>query len=312
VTAVLLLLVALQAPSRPPTLLEPGSAVVGRVTVLAWPARMSLALALGEAADGPAEWPGLGRQDPGPLRLIVTGSRAEFDYVSRGRLPAWGAGVAMPGARTIVIRADAGDPFRILRHELAHLALHEAVRGRVPRWFDEGWATWAAGEWDRLTALGLHWRVARGALPDLRALDAALGGGTGDADAAYAFAVTAVTELARRNPTGQLTPLFDRLQQGIPFDSAVTLTTGLPPDRFEVAWKRTLRRRYGIVTWLMAGGLWVILAGLPFLLLAIRSRRDRRRRAALDVGWTVAGEDTLSPGWEPPNPGGDEWKGQGG
>ncbi|HJS48039.1 MAG TPA: hypothetical protein VJ773_08665, partial [Gemmatimonadales bacterium] len=270
----------------------------------------SLALALGEAADTPADWPGLGRRDPGPLRLLVAGNRAEFERFSRGRLPGWGAGVALPGARIIVVRVDAGAPFRILRHELAHLALHEAVRVRVPRWFDEGWATWSAGEWDRLDALGLHWRVARGNLPSLREVDAALQGATSDADAAYAFAVTAVTELARRNPTGGLEPLFGRLEAGLPFDSAVTLTTGLPPDRFEVAWQRDLRRRYGLLTWLMAGGLWVLLATLPFLLLVRRRRRDRRRRAALDVGWDVPGEDTLSPPWEDGDATGEDWKGE--
>jgi hypothetical protein len=303
--ALLLLLLALQAVPAP------GSAQVGRVTVTAWPARMSLALALADAADSPAEWPGLGRRDPGPLRLLVAGNREEFERLSRGRLPGWGAGVAMPGARTIVVRADAGDPFRVLRHELAHLALHEAVRVRVPRWFDEGWATWAAGEWDRLDALGLHWRVARGALPDLREVDAALQGGTADADAAYAFAVTAVTELARRNPTGGLVPLFDRLEGGLPFDSAVTLTTGLPPTRFEAEWQRTLRQRFGLVTWLMAGGLWVVLAALPFALLWWRRRRDRLRRADLDQGWDVPPEDTVSSPWEPEDPTGEGWKKQG-
>jgi hypothetical protein len=302
--ALLLLLVLQGAP-------EPRTAAVGRVTVVAWPERMSLALALADAADVPAEWPGLGRRDPGPLRLLVAGSRTEFERFSRGRLPAWGAGLAMPGARTIVVRADAGDPFRVLRHELAHLALHEAVRVRVPRWFDEGWATWAAGEWDRLDALGLHWRVARGAVPGFRELDAALQGATGDADAAYAFAVTAVTELARRNPSGGLEPLFARLEAGLPFDSAVTLTTGLPPDRLEAAWQRELRRRFGLVSWLMAGGLWVILATLPFVLLQWRRRRDRRRRADLDVGWPDPVEDTLSPEWEPADPPGEGWKQQG-
>ena len=304
-TPVLLLLLALQAVSAPE------SAQVGRVTVQAWPARMSLALALADAADAPAEWPGLGRRDPGPLRLLVAGNRAEFERLSRGRLPGWGAGIAMPGVRTIVVRADAGDPFRVLRHELAHLALHEAIRVRVPRWFDEGWATWAAGEWDRLDALGLHWRVARGAVPGFRELDAALQGGTADADAAYAFAVTAVTELARRNPSGGLGPLFTRLEAGLPFDSAVTLTTGLPPARFEAEWRRTLRRRFGLVTWLMAGGLWLILAGLPFVLLWWRRRRDRLRRADLDQGWDVSPEDMVSSQWEPGDPEGEGWKQQG-
>ncbi|MFP5355115.1 MAG: hypothetical protein ACLGIK_08170, partial [Gemmatimonadota bacterium] len=45
--------------------------------------------------------------------------------------------------------SDAGDPIRVLRHELAHLALHEYLGDLPTRWFDEGYASYAAGEWDR-------------------------------------------------------------------------------------------------------------------------------------------------------------------
>ena len=38
--------------------------------------------------------------------------------------------IAVPGARTILLRADEGELARTLRHELAHLALHEAVAVR--------------------------------------------------------------------------------------------------------------------------------------------------------------------------------------
>jgi len=53
-------------------------------------------------------------------------------------MPGWGAALAFPESRTIVLRADAGDLERTLRHELAHLALHRQIRVRVPLWFDEG------------------------------------------------------------------------------------------------------------------------------------------------------------------------------
>ena len=52
--------------------------------------------------------------------------------------------------------------------------------------------------------LELNLAVVRGAVPDLRALDGALRGSATTADAAYALAVSAVIELARRNPSGSL------------------------------------------------------------------------------------------------------------
>jgi hypothetical protein len=213
-----------------------------------------------------------------------------LDSLTHGRAPAWGAAVAVPGARTIVLRADQGELIRTLRHELAHLALHEAVPVRVPLWFDEGYAAWAAGEWERLGGLELNLAVVRGAVPSLTALDGALRGSASTADAAYALATSAVTELARRNPTGTLTPLLARLQAGQDFDATILATTGLTTSRFEQEWQRGLRRRYTLGNWLIAGGGWVVVAVVVLWLVRRRRRVDRQRRAALDIGWDVAPE----------------------
>jgi hypothetical protein len=265
---------------------------VGRVTVVAWPPQMRLALELARQADRPAEWPGLGRREPGPLRLIVVPGGRVLDSLTGGMAPSWGAAIALPGARTIVLRADQGDLSGTLRHELAHLALHQAVPVRVPLWFDEGYAAWAAGEWDRLGSLELNLAVVRGAIPDLDQLDAALRGSASTADVAYALAATAVAELARRNPSGTLSPLLSRLQSGTDFEVAVRTTTGLTMGRFEAEWARTVRRRYGLFTWLVAGGGWAVIALLVLTLTRWRKRADRARRAALDQGWDVDPEAT--------------------
>jgi len=257
------------------------------VTVIAWPAQAALATALAELADRPATWLGIGRRDLGSLRLIVAPDSARFREATRGRLPGWGAGAAFPRARTIVLRADAGSAPATLRHELAHLALHDAVPGRMPLWFDEGYATVASGQWDVFDRLTLNLAVARGATPSLRELDAQLRVANGTVDAAYALAATAVLELARRNPTGTLDPLFHQLEGGASFDDAVLATTGLTADRFDEAWAKTVRMRFGLVAWGVSTGFWLLVAGLVAVVYLVRRRRDRPRRAALDVGWPL-------------------------
>jgi hypothetical protein len=273
---------------------------VGRVTAVAWPAQQAIATDLARLADRPTDWPGLGRRDPGPLRLIVVPNGRTLDSLTAGRAPAWGAAVALPGARTILLRADQDDLPRTLRHELAHLALHEAVTVRVPLWFDEGYAAWAAGEWERFGGLELNLAVVRGAIPTLTGLDGALRGSATTADAAYALAASAVTELARRNPTGSLTPLLQRLERGEGFEAAVLATTGLSPERFEDEWRRAVRRRYTLGQWLIAGGGWVVVAILVVWLVRRRRRADRIRRAALDIGWVVEPETEDGPELDPP------------
>lgn len=272
---------------------------VGQVTAVAWPRQTDLAIRLAGEADRPADWPGLGRFAPGPVRLVVVPDARRLDSLTRGRAPRWGAAVALPATRTIVIRADGGDLSRTLRHELAHLALHQRVEVRVPLWFDEGYAGWAAGEWERLGVLELNLAVARGALPGFRALDGALRTSETSADAAYALAYSAVSELARRNPSGTLTPLLDRLAAGEDFEAAVLATTGLTVDRFEEAWQRAIRRRYGLATWLLAGGGWLLVSLAVLVLVHFRRRADRPRREALNHGWEVDPEAVDGPELDP-------------
>jgi hypothetical protein len=263
-------------------------------------ADLDLAIALAEDADAPRAWYGLGQTPPGRIRLIVVRGEARLDSLMRGRGPAWGAGFAMPGARTIVIRADKGDPRQTLRHELAHFALHDAVRVRVPLWFDEGYAAIAAGEWGRLDGLRLNLTVARGRIPNFYELDRALRAGESTAEAAYALAASAVAMVARRHPGHSLDPLLTRLKGGESFESALLATTGSTIGRFEVEWQKDVRKRYGLLVWAMAGGLWLLVALGVILASWLRRRRDRPRRAALDQGWVIEPQDPETPEEGPP------------
>ena len=69
----------------------------------------------------------------------------------------------------------------MLRHELAHLALHERLGDLPPRWFDEGYASVAAREWRRDDVLAANVALALRGTPSLDQLDESfsrrLGGG---------------------------------------------------------------------------------------------------------------------------------------
>lgn len=265
---------------------------VQQVTAVAWRPQLRLARELAGTAARAADWPGLGPRAPAPFRLVLVPNAHVLDSLTHGRAPRWGSAIALPGERIVVLRADDPDLRRTMRHELAHLALHQAVSVRLPLWFDEGYAALAAGEWERLGNLELNLAVVRGATPDLAELDGALRASASTAEAAYGLAVSAVAELARRNPSGTLTPLLARLQAGEDFEAAVLATTGLTPARFEDAWRRELRKRFGVVAWLLAGGGWAVIALVAAGLVRLRRRADRIRRAALDVGWEL---DTEAP-----------------
>jgi hypothetical protein len=269
---------------------------VGNITVIAPPERRQLAVALAEQAERTVDWPGLGRRAPPPFTLVVTADSTSLARVTRGRAPGWGAGVAFPAARTIMLRADLPDLAQTLRHELAHLALRSAVRVRLPLWFDEGYAAWATGELGRARSLELNLAVATGRIPSLTELDGMLRGSAGTADLAYALAASAVAELSLRQPAGAMDRLLARLTANEDFAAALTAATGLGPDRFEEAWQRSLRQRYSLVTWLVAGGMWALIAFSLGGLVWYRRERDRPRRAALDHGWVLPPPDAPEEG----------------
>jgi hypothetical protein len=260
---------------------------VGEVTVVAPPAQRAMAIGLAERAEAVREWPGLGRVAPPPFTLVFARDSAELARLTRGRAPAWGAGVVFPGARTIMLRADLPDLERTLRHEVAHLVLRERVRARVPLWFDEGYAAWASGELERFINLELNLAVAGGRLPSLDRLDAMLRASARSADLAYALAATAVAEVARRPPEGSLERLVAGLGPGESFADALEAATGLTPSRFEEVWHKELRSRYSLATWFLASGIWILMALLVLASVWLRRRRDAPRRAALDVGWPI-------------------------
>lgn len=273
---------------------------MGRVTVVAWPGQGTLAIALAEAADRTAGFPGIGPL-PGerPIRVLLAPSRSAYDSLTRGRLPHWSEGAVFPDPGVVVLRSDrAVDRVSAaLRHELAHLALRWRVGGGrgLPLWFEEGYAAVAAGEWGRLDALRLNWHVARGMRMNLDDVDRAIRGSAVEAQAAYGLATTAVLLLQRWGGAPGLAPLVDRLGREPSFDAALRATYYVTEGDFEARWQREVASRYGWLGWLQAAGLfWTAAAVLLVWLARRRRQRDRARRASLDEGWELP-PDTPTP-----------------
>jgi hypothetical protein len=283
------LLSALTALPRLLAAQEPQELQVGRVTAVYWPGDETIAASLADYADRAGPWPGIRLSSQNAIRLVIVHGARRFDSLSAHRLPAWGAGATFPASHTILIRLE-GDPRRVLRHELAHLALHDAVR-RVPLWFDEGYAAVASGEWDRLDALMMNWRLLAGRPPTLDEVTVDLRQGLQTAQTAYAFATTAVLYLARLGGKRGLGPLLDNLALDADFDRALRTTYGMTEPQFEAAWRADLRGRYG---WLLLFASFATLWLVVLLVLGVgwryRKRRDQARRRALDEGWAVPPE----------------------
>jgi hypothetical protein len=258
----------------------------GRFTVVAYPPDLQLARSMLASAIARDTFPGLPRPRA-QVVIAIAPDDARFRQLIGPAAPEWGAAVAFPASQRIVMQgrsagSDAGDPLEVLRHELAHLALHEALGDLPTRWFDEGYASYAAAEWGRDEALLTNVALALGGMPSLDSLEAGFYGGARSAEQSYALAYRAVAELAELDAERGLALFFRQWKESGSFDRALRRSFGMTAEAFEKHWQSRTRRRYGalaLVTNLsIATGL-LSLALAPFYV--ARRRRDRERMAAL-------------------------------
>jgi peptidase MA superfamily protein len=258
----------------------------GRFTIVADQGNAPLARSLLEYALQTDTFPGLPRPRARVTVAIAADGR-QFRQLIGPTVPEWGSAVAFPHANRIVMQgrragSRAGDPIEVLRHELAHLALHEALGDVTPRWFDEGYASFAAREWSREDALRANLALVIRGTPTLDELESWFSGGATRAEAAYALSYRAVAELAALDQRRGLTVLFREWARTQKLDAAIRNAYGLTLAGFETRWRDRTRRRYGglaALTDITLGALLVLVAVLPLYL--ARRRRDRRRMAAL-------------------------------
>jgi peptidase MA superfamily protein len=265
----------------------------GRFSVYAIPRDDRLARALLAAAVQHDTFPGLPRPTAHVVIAVAPDAAHFLSWVGPAA-PEWGAAVAFPDRQRIVVQggragSSAGDPVVTLRHELAHLALHEFLDGEVPRWFDEGYASYAAREQMRDEILATNVALALRGVPTFASLDSGLVGREGDAVVSYALAYRAVSDLAALDPARGLSLFFAYWRSSGSLDLAVRRAYGLPLDRFEAQWRSRTRRRYGALA--VASDL--AFATVVFLILlaplyVARRRRDRARLEALRMAERAA------------------------
>ena len=252
-----------------------------RFTFLFFPQDRQLATSLAEFAVTTDTFPGLPRSSQRAVIAIAPDERRFREWA--GDAPEWGSAVAFPESRRIVIQGsraggDAGDPLVVLRHEIAHLALHEYLGDMPRRWFDEGYASYAAGEWGRQDILATNVALALRGMPTLDELERSFSGGATAAQSAYALAHRAVAELANIDQRRGLALFLARWRETNSMERALRLAFGITSVGFEKRWRDRTRAQYGVLALVsnlaIAGVLVVVVLGPLYV---IRRRRDRER-----------------------------------
>lgn len=273
-----------------PVQADPYQSVAGeRVSVHYRPGDSLRAVRTLEFLESQPPLPGLPAEVPTGVTAYLAPSEAAFDSLTGGAIPEWGAGVALPGRMTLVIPVYAAERTRnwseteVLRHEWAHLALHQYLGGlRIPRWFNEGYATWSSGGWDAQEVWRLRVALATGSAPPLDSLTLDWPRGRSGANLAYLLSATAVEYLVGESGERGLAVLLSRWRDARDFDEAFRRTYGVTLGQFEEDWRKHVKERYG---WLFVLShslvFWLVLSVLLLVMVWIRRRRNREAMARL-------------------------------
>jgi hypothetical protein len=176
------------------------------------------------------------------------------------------------------------DLVEVFHHELAHVALHEAVDNHhVPRWFNEGFAIHLSGE-SSLARLQTLWGATLGGtLLPLDALDRAFPSEDHEVSVAYAQSADVVRHLLRTHEQQRFMSLLKKLGEGKAFDRGLEESYGLDLHALEYEWRQEAERRFNFWPVLLSGSMiWVGALGL--FMLAWRRRRQKQR--ATLARWT--------------------------
>ncbi len=260
----------------------------GRFTAVFYPQDERLAQSLITSAAKNDSFPWLPRPAQRVL-IAIAPDAVRFRAWAGPDAPEWGAALAFPDSRRVVMQgraatSEAGDPIEVLRHELAHLALHEVLGNKPPRWFDEGYASYAAREWRRDDVLATNVALALQGTPTFDQLEEGFHGGSSAAQSSYALAYRAVSELAALDRERGLTLFFQYWSGRATLDGAVRQAFGITLSGFEKLFQDRTRRRYGglaLFADVSIASLVLMVLLFPFFL--ARRARNRRKLAAMLV-----------------------------
>jgi hypothetical protein len=273
-----------------PASAQAGTVRVDDVVIHYWPGQERLAASLLPTPEA-MTFPGIpddvlrrGQQ----LTVFLAPDAVRWDSLTGGRAPEWGAGIAIPGQGIVILPgyvSDRGGTHTlpvIMRHELAHIALQRHVGTPIPRWFNEGYATWTAGQLDDDAGwmMRLAFLTSRAPALDSLTLDWPLL--AADARMAYLLSASAVRYLSSLGNAGTFERFLLRWSETESFEHALREVYILSSPQFERLWRAHVRRSYG---WMQVIAqsmfIWLVITLVVMVFFVIRRRRDRRRLALL-------------------------------
>lgn len=221
-----------------------------------------------------------------PLQIYIYPSTADLRSALRLTGRDWVGADAQPELGVLLVtavnpRTAAFDLGQSIPHELAHLMLYEATRPgseRVPRWFEEGVATVAETAPNPDHDVILQQAVADQATLSFVTLCETFPAGEAQARLAYAQSASFIRFIQATYGNQALTAMVRAFADGAGCETAVRRVLDTSLDQLNAQWLESVQPLSPLARFWQTGGLWLLLVGGGFGLMALLLLPIRRNQ----------------------------------
>ncbi len=223
-----------------------------------------------------------------PTKVYIVPSHARMMTLQpRGsNIPPWAAAAAFSRKNLILIRSPRllrgkrKDIVKTAAHEVSHVLLGRAVGGRfvIPRWLNEGFAMYEAGEWGLGETTTMMWVSVTDSFYPFEELTSGFPEKEQEVRIAYLQSISMVSYLLDKYGREDFILFIRRLREHKNLNYALKLTYGMTMRQLETRWHKKVRVTY---SWIPIGtsisALWFLFTWL-LVVGYIRKRVQARKK----------------------------------
>ena len=218
--------------------------------------------------------------------VVITSTEEEFHALTGGEIPDWGIGAANPMQRILFLKSPRfssteTDHRKVVIHELSHVLLGMVLDGKLsPRWFDEGFALYEAGELGLGRTTNLARSLFSGEFLNLAQIEDVLIFQKEKAALAYQESRSAIDHLITSYGMEAFTDIAWFLRDGKTMEDGFYEAIGISLEEFQDEWMQKLRRRYALYPFLqfpyILSAAFLCLFLTAYLVTRYRSRKKKK------------------------------------
>ena len=193
----------------------------------------------------------IGYDGPPIANIVISGSQKEFDGFTGNILPPWSQGSTDYNKSLIVLKSTSfsqsteKELVRTITHELTHFLIGAVIDpSKVPRWVNEGLATYLSGEETSRAKILISQAMFTQSLIELNDVQEVLSFDGRKANLAYAESRAAIAFLKETAGDDVLKFIFENINLNNSFEGAFIEITGIDLLDFEIDLRKSLKDNY--------------------------------------------------------------------